>query len=153
MFDDDTRDDQRPLFTIWRDDSPRQKIDLHALTTEALMAETMKADAQKRGVPLRHYDPNWKPKHEKGQPLDKDSEEHRKAAEAAVKGLPPVGDLTWLEVQLFDNGPAEGRHAHTRYVLKFTGTSAAAGALVNADKRALSTTRHCFLSTPKNFVR
>src|SRR5215213_8694620 len=154
MFDDDTDgDDQRPRYTIWRDDEARQKIDLSQFTTEAMLAEQLRTDAQKKGVPFRHYDPNFKPRHHKGVKLDKDSDEHRGAAEAAVRGLPLWSSMTWCETQLFDNGPSEGRHAHTRFVLKFTATSAAAGALVNEDRRALSVTRHCYLSTPKNFLR
>src|SRR5690348_8476856 len=74
--------------------------DLDALTTEALLEQTMRADAQRKGVPRRHYDPNWQPKRRKGEAIDKDSDEYRKASEAAVKGLPAVPDLTWLEVQL-----------------------------------------------------
>jgi hypothetical protein len=127
--------------------------DLDAMTTEAMLEQAMRADAQRKGVPRKHYDPDWQPKHEKGQPLDKDSGEYRVASEAAVKGLPPVNSLTWMEVQCFDNGPGTGKHAHTQFVLKLTGTTAAAGALMTEDKRSLSTTRHCYLSTPKNFVR
>jgi hypothetical protein len=56
-------------------------------------------------------------------------------------------------VQCFDNGPAEGRHAHTRYVLKVTWTAAAAGALVGEDKRALSQTRYVRLCVAKAFVK
>ena len=53
MLDDTTGDDQRPFYMIWRDDNPRQKIDLSQFTTEAMLAEQLRADAQKSGAASR----------------------------------------------------------------------------------------------------
>jgi hypothetical protein len=159
MFDDNSGQDDRVQYrspwitTVGEDRSP--KIDLDAFTTEAQLDGMMAEEARKKGVPKKHFDPNWQPKRKKGDKLDKEAEDYLRAAEAAVRGLPLISCTTWMEVQAFDNGPANGRRAHTQYVLKLTGTAAAAGALMakDADKRSLSTTRYSFLSTPKIFVR
>jgi hypothetical protein len=133
------------------------KIDLSAFTTEGMLATTLAAGdqikdaARKKGVPAKHYDPKWKPKRRKGDPLDRDGVEHQSRVAAVIAGLPAFSSLSWLECQLFDNGPANGRHAHTRFRLKLTGTSAAPGALIGVDKRAVSRTFYASLSSPKQF--
>ncbi len=154
MYDSEQDEGEQPgiRITVIGDDKPK-RIDLSAMTTEAMIEQQCRDDARRKGVPRKHYDRHWQPQHKKGEPIDKDSDAYQAAAQAAVRGLPLVSTMHWLEVQMFDNGPSAGRHAHTQYVLKFTGSSAAAGALISEDRRALSVTRHCFLATKKNFIR
>jgi hypothetical protein len=148
--------DSRPDLPSWitvEGETPRRRIDLSGMTTEAMLHEQMRDTAQRKGVPLKHFDPNWRPKRQKGEKIDRDSEAHQQAVKACMRGLPPFSEITWSEIQLFDNGPGDGRSNHVQYRLKFTATSAAAGALIapGTDKRALSADQYCSLATAKRF--
>jgi hypothetical protein len=163
-FDDTTQAGTGLRITKWGDTSPaKPKIDLDAFTTEAMLdrmsdrssdldtKRAIREEARRRGVPLKHFNPDWKPTDKPK--IDKDSDAHQAAALIAVRGIPLIPTITWAECQLFDNGPSDGKHAHTRYVAKITCTSAAPGSLIANGKRSLCRDWYSFFSTPKQFMR
>jgi hypothetical protein len=111
-------------------------------------AKPRKKDKTGRFAKARPGEPRWTP-YQPGVPLDRKSPRYLADLENFKRGIPRHEALTWMQVQLWDNG----EDAKTRYKVRLEFTDQPAEVCTRAGKRAVMKVRHAPFSSRKQFIR